>query len=358
MRFACLRSRRGRRGGLVSAGITVVAAVAGLLTAPPLVAGTANDGGSQAAAPQMVVTLLGTGTPSLDPTRFSQSTLVQANGLNLVFDAGRGTAIRLKQAGVSLGDIEGVFLTHFHSDHVVGLSDVWMTGYIPVPSVGGRTAPLQLYGPPGTKQIGDGLMDTFSADTRIRQADENVSPEAARIVSHEFDQDGVVFSHNGVKVTAFEVNHGDLIKPSYGYRVDYAGRSVLISGDTRFNQNVIEHGKGVDVLIHEVAAAPAALQNVPVFVPVLAHHTLPEEAGRVFAADRPKMAVYSHIVLIGTPDVPPISLDELVAETRTTYDGPLTVGADLTRFEIGDQVKVVPAPPPPPQPQPVVSPGS
>src|SRR4029078_11346893 len=126
--------------------------------------------------------------------------------------------------------------------------------------------------------------------------DEKVPPDSARIESHEFDHDGVVFNRNGVTGTAFEGKHRDLSKPDYGYRVDYAGHSVLISGDTRFNQNVIDHGKGVDVLIHEVAAAPPQLETSPVFVPVLAHHPSPEDAGRVFAADRPKMAVYSHIV--------------------------------------------------------------
>ena len=104
----------------------------------------------------------------------------------------------------------------------------------------------------------------------------------------------------------------------------------------------MKYGKGVDVLIHEVAAAPAALQDSPLFAPVLAHHTSPEDVGRVFAADRPKMAVYSHIVLIRTATVPPIGLDELEARTRTTYDGPLTVGADLMRFEIGEEVEVIP----------------
>jgi ribonuclease Z len=339
MRFARAGSRRGFRG----AALTCAAAAAVLLGgAPPLAAGTGGGHGGPHAAPDMVVTLLGTGTPALDPTRFSQATLVQAGGLDLVFDAGRGSSIRLAQAGVNLGAIDGIFLTHFHSDHVVGLADLWMTGYIP--ALGGRPGPLQLYGPTGTKHIGDGLMDTFSADTRIREADEAVPPASARIDSHEFDHDGVILDRNGVRVTAFMVDHGDLIKPSYGFRVDFAGRSVLISGDTRFNQNLIDHGRGVDVLIHEVAAAPAALDGSPLFAPVLAHHTSPEDAGRVFAADRPKLAVYSHIVLIRTPAVPPISLGELAARTRTTYDGPLTIGADLMRLEIGDRVKVV-APP-------------
>jgi ribonuclease Z len=71
----------------------------------------------------------------------------------------------------------------------------------------------------------------------------------------EFNSDGVVYKKNGVTVIAFEVDHGDVIKPAYGYRIEYDGRSVVISGDTRFNENVVKHGLGADLLIHEVAMA-------------------------------------------------------------------------------------------------------
>ncbi|NKF20749.1 MBL fold metallo-hydrolase [Solimonas marina] len=289
---------------------------------------------------EIVVTLLGTGTPLLLPSRYGNSTLVQAGGLNLVFDAGRGVALRLAQAGVSLGKIDGVFLTHFHSDHLNGLADLWMTGYIP--PIGARSEPLDVYGPEGTAHIVNGLMETYSKDISIREADEHVPVDGTKMIAHEFSKDGVILDHDGVKVTAFEVNHGPLIKPSYGYRVDYAGHSVAISGDTKYNPNVIKYGTGTDVLIHEVAAAPKSIEGTPMIQRVMDHHTDPEDAGRVFSQAKPRLAVYSHIVRLARPGIAPVGIDEIVARTRTTYSGPLVVGEDLTRFVIGKSITVIP----------------
>jgi ribonuclease Z len=130
------------------------------------------------------------------------------------------------------------------------------------------------------------------------------------------------------------------IKPAYGYRVDYKGHSIVISGDTRFNENVIKYGTGADLLIHEVAMAGPELMQIPAVQRIIAHHTTPREAGTVFSKANPKLAVYTHIVLSSRPQVPEPTLDDLVAETRQTYSGPLEVGEDLTSFEIGDTVTV------------------
>jgi ribonuclease Z len=139
----------------------------------------------------------------------------------------------------------------------------------------------------------------------------------------------------GVHITAFEVNHGDLIKPAYGYRIDYQNHSAVISGDTRFNENVIKYGTDADVLIHEVCAADQKLLAIPAFQRISAHHTSPHEAGLVFERAHPKLAVYIHIVRLSSPDIPEPSLAEIVAETRQTYQGPLVVGEDLMTFNIG-----------------------
>ncbi|MFP5405430.1 MAG: MBL fold metallo-hydrolase, partial [Gammaproteobacteria bacterium] len=203
----------------------------------------------------LTVTLLGTGSPRPNLLRFSAATLVQTGMLNMLFDAGRGCTIRLGQIGVPLGSVDPVFITHFHSDHLVGLPDFWMTGYIQT-SYAMRRKPLRIIGPQGTKHIAQGMHDAFSADARIRIPDEKTPEVATQIDARDFDADGVVFEAEGVKVTAFAVNHGPLIHPSYGYRIDYAGRSVLISGDTKFDEAVIRNGMGVDLLIHEVCDAP------------------------------------------------------------------------------------------------------
>ena len=276
----------------------------------------------------IVVTLLGTGTPWLNPRRFGPSTLVQAAGLNLVFDAGRGSSIRLGQVGVPLGRISALFITHLHSDHVNGFSDLWMAGYMGNPS-GSREVPLQVYGPRGIKHLADNVMVAFQADTALRGRGGRIPRDAEKIESHEINSEGVIFDEAGVRVTAFRVTHVDR---SYGYRVDYGGKAVLVSGDTSFNQNLIDHGEGVDLLIHEVRMRPPGADY--------GIHTSPEDAGRVFAATGTRMAVYSHIILAGRDSTDPAELAELVARTRETYSGPLTVGEDLLRFIVGDQVTV------------------
>lgn len=296
---------------------------------------------AQASADSTItVTLLGTGSPSPNPHRFSSATLVQAGGLNMVFDAGRGSTIRLRQLGVRLGSIGPVFLTHFHSDHTVGLPDLWMTGYIQT-SYAKRSEPMVIIGPEGTKHMADTMRAAFVEDRKIRIADEKLPEVATEIDARDFSGDGVVFEAQGVKVTAFAVNHGPLIHPAFGYRVDYAGRSVLITGDTKFDEAVIKHGQGVDLLIHEVcAAAPEVLKEFNNQA-VMDHHTSAEEAGTVFSKAKPKLAAYTHIIQLtakGATNQPDIT--QIEAATRRTYAGPLVVGDDLTRFVIGDTVKV------------------
>jgi ribonuclease Z len=287
----------------------------------------------------LIVTLLGTGTPVPLTDRFGPSTLVEAGGRKLLFDAGRGVPIRLNQLKINLGQIDAVFLTHFHSDHVNGLPDVWMTSYIPV-GFGDRKKPMTLVGPNGTARIAENMRTTFFDDIRIREADEHVADAATKIDVHEFGSEGVVFDESGVRVTAFKVNHGEFIQPAYGYRIDYGGHSVLISGDTKFEPNIIKNGTGVDLLIHEVCAVPDALQKLPNIKQVIDHHTSPQEAGKVFSMTKPKMAAYTHFVLLGNSEHPPLNAVDVERQTRETYNGPLTLGEDLTRFVIGSEIKV------------------
>jgi ribonuclease Z len=130
------------------------------------------------------------------------------------------------------------------------------------------------------------------------------------------------------------------VKPAFGYRIEYGGRSAVISGDTRYNANVIRHAQGADLLVHEVCSVREQLQQEPFIRRIMAHHTSPQEAGSVFAQTKPKMAAYTHIVQLGTGAVPPPALQDIIDQTRETYDGPLVVGEDLMSFEIGDRVVV------------------
>jgi ribonuclease Z len=293
-----------------------------------------GDAEAQTAPPSdFRVTLLGTGIPVPQPDRFGPATVVEVGGQKLLFDAGRGATIRLYQLRVPLRDVGPLFLTHFHSDHTIGIPDVWLSGWLGGPWARRKT-PFRVIGPTGTKDLMANLERAYAADIKIRMADENYPAEGIRVVAEEFSAGGVVYEKDGVRVTAFDVDHGEMIKPSYGYRIDYDGRSVVISGDTRFDKNVIKHGTGADLLIHEVAAVRSELLKDPQVQRVMAHHTSPQEAGRVFQQTRPKLAVYTHLVLLSRPNIPALTPEELAAQTRETYDGPLVVGEDLMAFDV------------------------
>jgi ribonuclease Z len=286
------------------------------------------------------VTLLGTASPAPRPDRFGPSTLIEAGDQKLLIDAGRGVPIRLRQLNVPLGKIDILFITHYHSDHTSGIPDVWLTGWLPT-AYARRTTPFHVMGPVGAKALMSNLEKAYALDIKIRLEDEKLPPEGIATFVEEFEKDGVVYEKNGVKVIAFEVNHGPAIKPAVGYRIEYKGRSVVMSGDTRYDQNVIKYGSGAEVLIHEVGSARPELLATSVPVQrIIAHHTTPREAGMVFSQAKPKLAVYTHIVLQSNEKIPEPTLDEVVAETRQTYSGPLIVGEDLMSFEIGDTVTV------------------
>jgi len=289
------------------------------------------------------VTLIGTGTPTAQPQRLGPATLVEAGTQTLLFDAGRGVPIRLSQLRIPMARIDTLFITHYHSDHVSGIPDLWLTAWLP--GGGGRKQPFRVIGPTGAKELMANLEKAYAADVRIRIADQKLPPAGATVVTEEFGSDGVVYEREGVRVRAFEVDHGDEIKPAYGYRIDYKGRSVLISGDTRFSENLIKNGMGVDLLVHAIAGSkPELLQNI-VIRRILDHHTLPPEAATVFNRTKPKLAVYTHFVLQRTDTVLPPTVEEIVAETRKTYAGPLQAGEDLMSFDITEGgVKVNPPP--------------
>jgi ribonuclease Z len=289
----------------------------------------------------ITVTLLGTGSPILLPDRSGPSILVDAGGQKLLFDVGRGAAGRLWQSGVPLRDLSAVFFTHLHSDHVTGFPDLWLTGMLPNKSFAHRTQPMHVYGPTGTRAMMTYLSRAYEADVRIRQADENTSRAGAKIVARDIAQ-GVVYDSDGVKVTAFDVDHGELIKPSLGYRVDYRGRAVVLSGDTRPSDNLVRFAAGADVLFHEVAAArPELIALSAAARRIIGHHSTPEQAAVVFTRVHPRLAVYTHIVLLSTdPAVPPPTLQDVQRVTTAGYRGRVEMGEDLMRVAVGDTIVV------------------
>jgi ribonuclease Z len=279
-------------------------------------------------AQELKVTLLGTGSPPPEIERFGPATLVEAGTEQLLFDVGRGVTQRLRQINISLNDVDALFLSHLHADHTVGIPDLWLTTFLD-----NRSVTFHVFGPEGTNDMMLNLRRAYRADSRIETA-------AAGTVSHHIAE-GVVYKQNGVTVTAFSVDHAAGSTRAFGYRIDYARRSVVISGDTRPSENLVKFAQGADVLIHEVIAArPAALSASERARQTVSIHTSPEDAGRIFERLKPKLAVYTHVSLVGGPAGRQILAADLIPRTRSTYDGRVEVGEDLMTIIIGDRVDV------------------
>src|SRR5579864_8500238 len=283
-------------------GVLLLLASAGLVPSAP--------------AQGLKVTLLGTGSPGPSMDRFGPSILVEAGKQKLLFDCGRGATQRIEQNKVLFAEVDALFLTHLHSDHVVGIPDLWLTGWIR-----GRTIPLRVWGPAGTREMMAHLEQAYQFDIHMRRdVDEKLPSQGVVVLARDVDQ-GVVYENGGIKVTAFAVDHGP-VKPALGYRVDFAGHSVVLSGDTRYSENLIRFAQGADVLIHEVIDPEAFRAQATLLSPeqaqnVIAHHTTPEQAGRVFSQVKPKSRVYSHTV--------PGDAANLIPLRRNTYYGPVEI---------------------------------
>jgi ribonuclease Z len=179
----------------------------------------------------------------------------------------------------------------------------------------------------------DHLQQAFAFDIRMRRdVDERVPGDGIKVMSHDI-KEGVVFDDRAIKVTAFLVDHSP-VAPAFGYRIDYRGHAVALSGDTRVSENLIRFAEGVDVLVHEVLDAGTLQQRFPhnaeMAEAILAKHTTPAQAGEVFSRVRPRLAVYSH-----APNA-----DRVIGETRRTYRGPLERAEDLLAIEIGERINM------------------
>lgn len=294
-------------------------------------------GGNQA---QLRVILLGTqGGPSFSAQRLGIGTWVTAGPERLLFDAGRSVTTGMARAAVNPADVTRVFLTHLHSDHVISLPELLIS-----PWAQGRKVPLEIWGPTGTRAMMEKFQEALTFDIHMRRdVDEKFPAEGVRVLANDITE-GVVYEANGVKVTAFLVDHGP-VKPAFGYRVDFRGHSIAISGDTRPSANLVKFSAGVDLLIHEVARwkEDPVLSGPPdELLPnsrttrrqaktIADHHTDGVEVGKVLLEIKPKLAVFSHY------NVDPKVTLPLV---RQQYGGPVEFGEDLMAIEVGDRITV------------------
>lgn len=203
------------------------------------------------------VATCGTASPLPHPTRAKACTAVVAGGRLWVVDTGQGSWNRFALWQVDGRDVGGILLTHFHSDHIGDLGEFNLQTW-----VAGRPGPLRVFGPPGVERVVTGFSEAYALDSQYRVAHHGAAllpPDAGRMEAHAVGGPAqgagpnVVLREGDLTITAFAVNH-EPVAPAYGYRFDYRGRSVVVSGDTTKSASLIAAAKGADVLVHEAQA--------------------------------------------------------------------------------------------------------
>ncbi|MEM9667898.1 MAG: MBL fold metallo-hydrolase [Pseudomonadota bacterium] len=287
------------------------------------------------------VYMCGTGSPLPDPSRAGPCIGVLAGERAYVFDVGSGGVRNLGLMGFPTAKLEAVFLTHLHSDHFDGLGEMLLNAWI----AGSRADPLSVYGPPGIVSVVDGFNAAYEVDGGFRTAHhgrEVANPEgrggAAIEISMPTDQTGssIVFADQDLKVTAIRVSH-EPVDPAYGYRIDYKGRSVSISGDTVYSETFAAASSGVDIMFHEALdpelvrkigdamLARGALVAAKIFSDIPDYHATPEDAAKAAAEAEARALVYYHTI----PPMPVSFLEPLFLEgVDKEYDGSVTIGQD------------------------------
>ena len=278
---------------------------------------------AQTARTQIV--LLGTGTPNADPERSGPSLAIVVDSVPYIVDAGPGLVRRAATAaqngvtGLQASRLATVFLTHLHSDHTVGLPDVFLT-----PWVLERNVPLRLIGPEGTERMAYHIREAYTADIHNRLYGLEPANNQGHRINATDAQPGVVFQDERVTVTAFEVRHGSWPQ-AFGYRFETPDRVIVISGDAAPSESVVEMCNGCDVLIHEVYAKVGWDRREPLWQAYHADaHTSGYELGELAARARPGLLLLTHHLMWAGA-----TYEELLAEIQAGFSGRIVIGDDL-----------------------------
>lgn len=274
---------------------------------------------------QLGLTFTGTGAPRPSLERANSGQVVHAGDRTLLLDCGGGTTRRLLESGFDLTRIEHLFLTHLHSDHTLDYAEFILGSWAI-----GRSA-LRVFGPEGTVRMHDLLVtQPYQSDIEYRLSLGRSPKGIMDIEINEF-QPGVIFEEDGLTITAAEVIHSTY---TVAMRFEYAGQTLVHSGDTRYCQSLVNLAQGADVLVHDVCMAPAPVfQNSSawpgLYDHLKEHHATPEEAGRTAREAGVRKLVLTHF-LIG------FDAEETIRRCRTEFDGEIILGADLLTVECGE----------------------
>ena len=284
------------------------------------------------------VVLCGTGSPLPDPSRAGPCTLIIAGKRLFIVDAGEGGARNLTLMGMPTGRVEAVFLTHFHSDHIDGMGPMLLMRWSGKPNM----APLPVHGPPGVARVVAGFNEAYALDNGYRTAHHGpaiMPPGGAGATALPFaigTAPVVIVDDGGVRITAFAVDHGP-VEPAVGYRFDYKGRSVVLSGDTAPSPSLIAAARGADLLVHEALqpklvalltdalAAKGIANTAQITRDIQDYHTSPEQAADAASAAGVKQLLLNHIV----PQMPyRFAYPAFLGDAARHFAGPITLGED------------------------------
>ena len=294
------------------------------------------------------VILCGTAAALPDPDRAGACTAIIAGDQFWLVDVGPSSWRNVDQLNLPISKLSGVLITHFHSDHINDLGEAITQSWI-----AGRAKPLDVYGPQGINDVVGGFQQAYSHDKKYRvdhHGADYMPPAGDEAVAHAIaTPKGIdaepVFERNGLKVSVFLVDHAP-IDIAFGYRFEYRGRVVVISGDTRKTESVIHNSQNADLLVHEALAskmtnrASARANELGMFrlakmaIDVRGYHATPVEAAEVAEAAHVKKLVLSHIF---PPLANPLAKHLFLEGTSEAYHGPLILGADGTRIDIDTQ---------------------